>query len=62
MKIIGLGLLGFLDEFWNVYDLFIVILYGLYVFYPTLLAYDLSPFRAMRILIYIGRISKKLGV
>lgn len=61
-KVLGVGLLNVLLDFWNFYDLFTLIVYGLFVFDQGIMPYDLSALRAMRILIFLGKMINSLKI
>ncbi|CAD8144325.1 unnamed protein product [Paramecium octaurelia] len=58
----GQGLKKYIQSFWNIYDLLILILYLLYILQNHYIPFDVSTFRLIRIPIYVGRISNKLNI
>ena len=61
-KVLGVGLLNVLLDFWNFYDLFTLIVYGLFIFDQHIMPYDLSALRAMRRLIFLGKMINSLKI
>ncbi|CAD8144212.1 unnamed protein product [Paramecium pentaurelia] len=58
----GQGFKKYIQSFWNIYDLLILILYLLYILQNHYIPFDVSTFRLIRIPIYVGRISNKLNI
>ncbi|CAD8059210.1 unnamed protein product [Paramecium sonneborni] len=58
----GQGFKKYIQSFWNIYDLIILILYLLYILQNHYIPFDVSTFRLIRIPIYVGRISNKLNI
>ncbi|CAK58588.1 unnamed protein product (macronuclear) [Paramecium tetraurelia] len=58
----GQGFKKYIQSFWNIYDLLILVLYLLYILQNHYIPFDVSTFRLIRIPIYVGRISNKLNI
>ena len=62
VKIAGLGLVRFASNLWNIYDLCLVGLYTLHFLIPSYMPIDISYFRLLRILLFLGVFIKPLQI
>jgi hypothetical protein len=62
LKLSGKGVIGYVADLWNVFDLFLLVLYGLHFVVPDYVTIDVSPFRLLRILPFLGVFIKPLQI
>jgi hypothetical protein len=62
LKVTGLGLVKFASNLWNIYDLCLLIMYTLYFLIPDYMPIDISYFRVIRILLFLGVFIKPLQI
>jgi hypothetical protein len=62
LKLSGLGLVKFASNLWNIYDLCLLVLYSLYFLIPHYMPIDISYFRLIRILLFLGVFIKPLQI
>ncbi|CAD8124288.1 unnamed protein product [Paramecium sonneborni] len=62
LKLIGQGLIDFFWDLQNVFDIIILILFSFHYYYPTLMIIDFSTARLLKILSVISVFSKRLQI
>ena len=59
---VGLGVVHFYNESWNIVNSALTILFGLHLYYPNIIPFDVSPIRVMRIIAVFSLYTKHLHI
>jgi hypothetical protein len=62
VRLLGHGWKRYIQDAWNFYDLMILILYGIYIYDHSIMPFDVSTFRVIRIPFFLSHLNKHLHV
>lgn len=61
-KIFGEGVIKYISDLWNIYELIIYVLYWMYVHKSGIIFFDVSPFRLMKILLFMATFIERFNI
>lgn len=62
LKLTGNGIIRFFSDLWNLFDSFLLILYAIHFLFPQEFRIDISPFRLLKIMLFLALFIKPLQI